>query len=994
MAEIRVAGNYINGTAYLGQNYGHLQLVFVGDDGSETEIEVQAPDNFLSIPFGGNWVFEGLRDHKTNTPNYGDQKKYAYTTLDFSSTGQTVEDVWALLVQAHDDFSTSTNEFEYDRTYNSNTYVNTLLWILGLNGNDLISQVSAPDITQGFPGDHRNALMDTEYPDDAIDLALDGQERVDIIRTGNGKDTLSGGAGKDVLEGGNNDDTLYAGMKSTTLADWDDDVADRLNGGNGNDTYFVGARTSDPNHYLIVNGAFNTGIYEHIDIITDTDGQGVIRASVNPFDDGYFELLLTGLTWTSEDYIVGVDDWRSDDYARAALDTTNGLNRLILYEPELESAIFAIDDFRNGDFGITLPNYTGSTGPRKCSFCIDGEHIGTSGNDSIDGGIGDDIFNSGDGDDTITAGAGDDTIIGGSGLGDDSYDGGAGTDEIVYSSASLAITVNLSTGSASGTEIGTDTLISIEDVIGGEGSDTITGSTAANYIFGGLGDDTITGGDGDDVLTGAEGADSLDGEAGSDSLSGKEGADTLNGGSGQDVLEGGAGNDTLSGGDDDDVLDGGAGSDSLDGGGGSDTASYGAAGAAVTANLANSVVNTGDASGDTYTSIEHLAGSLFADDLTGTSAANNLYGLDGDDTLRGGAGDDVLSGGLGADVLIGGDGTDTASYEFAGDGVTASLVNAAGNLGAANGDTYTGIENLTGSGFGDVLVGDGSANVLNGLDGDDTLEGGAGADQLSGGDGTDMASYAQAAAAVTVHLGDTAQNAGDALGDTYISIEGLIGSAFGDTLILVDDGSIVSGGAGNDSITVVGSGNTVSGGDGNDAIYGGIGTDIINGDAGDDTAIGEAGDDQIDLGGGDDYAVGGAGNDTILGGAEADELHGSAGNDSLVGGDGDDLLYGDDGNDTIEMGAGNDFTIGGLGDDTFVFDGIVGSNFISDFDAGAGVGDVIEISNVPGVTNFTELQSLLSEFGGNTFIDVDANNYITLEGVSISQLNQDDFVFI
>ena len=63
--------------------------------------------------------------------------------------------------------------------------------------------------------------------------------------------------------------------------------------------------------------------------------------------------------------------------------------------------------------------------------------------------------------------------------------------------------------------------------------------------------------------------------------------------------------------------------------------------------------NTGDAAGDTYTTIENLTGSAFADTLIAANGAN---------TLDGGAGNDVLIGGAGADALIGGTGTDTASY--------------------------------------------------------------------------------------------------------------------------------------------------------------------------------------------------------------------------------------------------------------------------------------------------------------------------------------------
>jgi len=46
----------------------------------------------------------------------------------------------------------------------------------------------------------------------------------------------------------------------------------------------------------------------------------------------------------------------------------------------------------------------------------------------------------------------------------------------------------------------------------------------------------------------------------------------------------------------------------------------------------------------------------------------------------------------------------------------------------SEGDTLTGIENVTGSAFDDVLVGSTLANILAGGGGNDTLTGGAGAD--------------------------------------------------------------------------------------------------------------------------------------------------------------------------------------------------------------------------------------------------------------------------
>ncbi|RED51620.1 tandem-95 repeat protein [Aestuariispira insulae] len=123
--------------------------------------------------------------------------------------------------------------------------------------------------------------------------------------------------------------------------------------------------------------------------------------------------------------------------------------------------------------------------------------------------------------------------------------------------------------------------------------------------------------------------------------------------------------------------------------------------------------------------IQGFAGN---DTITGDSGNDTLMGGAGDDNLDGGADDDLLIGGAGADVLTGGLGSDTASYEDAGAGVTANLADASGNTGDAAGDSYTGIENLTGSDFDDILTGDAGDNVITGGAGNDTIDGGAGTD--------------------------------------------------------------------------------------------------------------------------------------------------------------------------------------------------------------------------------------------------------------------------
>ena len=179
------------------------------------------------------------------------------------------------------------------------------------------------------------------------------------------------------------------------------------------------------------------------------------------------------------------------------------------------------------------------------------------------------------------------------------------------------------------------------------------------------------------------------------------------------------------------------------------------------------------------------------------------------DTLTGSGNNNVLEGGPGNDTLIGGSGSVanvTASYEHAPAGpgnlgVTVDLTNLGPqNTVEAGTDTLTNIQNLRGSAFNDTLTGNGSS----------VLEGGQGADHLIGqSGGSDVASYDHASAGVTVNLFNTAQNTGDATGDTFTFINNVRGSSFNDHITGNNSANVLDGGfGGNDQFTGMGGADT------------------------------------------------------------------------------------------------------------------------------------------------------------------------------------------
>lgn len=247
---------------------------------------------------------------------------------------------------------------------------------------------------------------------------------------------------------------------------------------------------------------------------------------------------------------------------------------------------------------------------------------------------------------------------------------------------------------------------------------------------------------------------------------------------------------------------------------------------------------------------DDLVFGLNGDDfIRGEDGADTISGGSGRDEIIAGSGDDMIEGGSGADVIFGNKGLDTITFQTAKSSIAFDLGAGVGTLGNAKGDQYSSIENAIGSDFADSMTGSAQDNRLNGergadtllgMEGDDILIGGGGADTLDGGIGTDTASYETAASGVSLDLSQGNGSVGNANGDTFISIENLLGSAFDDKMTGDDAANIIDGSDGNDLIR---------GRKGEDTIIGGAGDDMLFGGGGADQFIFRADDGADDVGG-------------------------------------------------------------------------------------------------------------------------------------------------
>jgi Ca2+-binding RTX toxin-like protein len=269
--------------------------------------------------------------------------------------------------------------------------------------------------------------------------------------------------------------------------------------------------------------------------------------------------------------------------------------------------------------------------------------------------------------------------------------------------------------------------------------------------------------------------------------------------------------------------------------------------------------------------------------------------------------------------------------------------------GFAEGDVLTDVFEVTGSAFDDVIRGSNTSdyppdstprlvngtvsdlrlfftlhnpgdNVLNGGGGDDVLEGRGGADVLNGGSGLNYASYESSPAAVTVRLAGVVSDpqtflatGGDAAGDTFSAIQGLLGSGFDDSLTGNSQNNVLAGGLGSDTLDGKGGTDTV---DYSHDHFSDIGTTadkvVVHLGPNGTSGTGAEFDAHVDI---HTLTVTftQVSTDTLI---SIENVIGTNGPDEIIGNEQANTLDGRQGNDTLDGGLGNDTLIGGPGIDT------------------------------------------------------------------------------
>jgi Ca2+-binding RTX toxin-like protein len=684
------------------------------------------------------------------------------------------------------------------------------------------------------------------------------------------------------------------------------------------------------------------------------------------------------------------------------------------------------NDVANAPTG-TLTGFTGGTVGELQDAIGDTFNAG-AGNDTIFGGAGNDTINGEAGDDIMTGGAGNDSILGGTGAdqftgnqGNDTFDGGvdsdtdiifyrqeSGTGGVFANLTSGSVTVNLLTqgaNSAIDTHGNTDTFINIDGVEGSTGNDTLVGNNNDNWFRGMEGNDTINGGGGFDEMTfqpvlgggqvpltgitvtfsgNGNGTVNNDGFGGVDTFTSIERirgtmfADSITGDSSDNWLRGLGGNDTFNAG---------AGFDYLDYTS-DETVTY-AVSTGVTVNLATGLATDGFGATDTFTSVEGVRGTRYADSLTGsdrTDITEQFRGLAGADTINGAGGFDEVR--YDNDVNYGGT-----------NGVTVNLATGVAIDGFGTTDTLSNIENVRATIYNDSLTGEANNNTFVGF---------AGADTINGGNGFDLINYfTENTGGLAIVANLTTGVITDSFGntDTVSNIEEIRTGNLADLITGSNVSESFSGNGGNDTFVGGGGGDFMRGGTGNDRLDGSAGTgtfaDMSSGDrdtaAYNDFGITQGANINLDTG----MVIDGFGNiDTLI---DIERVRGTSFADTITGSNTANLrnerFEGYGGNDTINGQAGydvvsylNDAANGGAAGVTvnlntgFATDGFGATDTLQNIEGviGTNVNDSLTGSAANNVFRILGGNDTIDGLGGEDTLDLYIDDQIGTAGANVS----------
>ncbi|MHC8301255.1 hypothetical protein [Pseudomonas sp. ZS1P83] len=725
-----------------------------------------------------------------------------------------------------------------------------------------------------------------------------GAEIERLTYTGSGNFTGRGNAGDNIISGGAGNDVLMGGAG-----------ADQLIGGAGIDTVSYEDDTTGAGVTLNLKTGEHTGL-----------AQGDTFSGIEAFrGSAYGDTFVASTAVDTLDGAGGIDKLDYSGSAQAIImSVTNGGG-------------VGVGGDAQGDMFSNFENIIGTS--------QDDQFTVTAGAITFSGGAGNDVY--------IVNGTATLTVI-------ETVDGG--DDEVRTNQATGVLNAGVERLTYTGVGIGNFRGVgnaSDNIITGGTGNDLLMGGAGADQLIGGAGTDTVSY---EDEYTGAGVTLNLKtgvhtGIAAGDTFSGIE------------AFRGSSYGDTFIASAQADVLDGVGGIDKLD---------YSSSAQAIVITVANNGGTGvgGDAQGDVFSNFENIIGTAFDDQFTATAGpitfsgglGNDIYfangtstvqvnelaeggddevrttqasytlnaeverltytgtgnftgrGNAGDNIITGGAGNDVLFGGAGADQLIGGAGFDTVSYADSNSAIISTKTGVAGG-GSAAGDTYSGIEQITGSNAGDIFIG------------------GAGADRFDGGSGVDFLTFAYESSGVTLDLSAPLLT-GVAAGDVYTSIEAFQGSSYADTFT-GSAGAKESfvGGGGADVLIGVGRGDAAWYVNSSAAVQ----VNLL-------TGAGTGGDAEGDALSNIDNLVGSVFNDTLTGNAMANMIEGGDGNDIIDGGDGNDILYGHSFTDTgaltgtfstvnqadiIHGGNGNDYIIGYVRDAGSIYYGDAGDDSIT-----------------------------------------------------------------